>query len=64
MFYPRTLSKVIARAGENFKVVMLTGMRQVGKTTLLRELAGGRAYLPLDDPRTLKSAKEDPYLLF
>jgi predicted AAA+ superfamily ATPase len=64
MFYPRTLSKVIARAGENFKVVMLTGMRQVGKTTLLRELAGGRVYLTLDDPRTLKSAKEDPYLLF
>jgi len=44
---------------------MLTGMRQVGKTTLLSDLAGeGRVYLTLDDARTLKMAKEDPYLFF
>jgi len=65
MHYPRTLSGVIDRASSSFKVVMLTGMRQVGKTTLLSNLAGeNRAYLTLDDARTLKMAKEDPYLFF
>jgi len=65
MYYPRTLSETIKRAENSFKVVMLTGMRQVGKTTLLRDLAGEeRLYLTLDDARTLKMAKEDPYLFF
>ena len=65
MHYTRTLSGVINRASGSFKVVMLTGMRQVGKTTLLKDLAGeDRVYLTFDDPRTLKTAKEDPYLLF
>jgi predicted AAA+ superfamily ATPase len=50
---------------DNFKVVMVTGMRQTGKTTLLKSLSGGsRAYVTMDDARTLKLAKDDPYLFF
>ncbi|GHV45891.1 ATPase [Synergistales bacterium] len=65
MYYERTLENVIKKASQTFKVIMLTGMRQVGKTTLLKDLAGpNRKYLTLDDSRTLKMAKEDPYLFF
>ncbi|MDR3280280.1 MAG: AAA family ATPase [Synergistaceae bacterium] len=65
MNYARTLGKVIERANESFKVIMLTGMGQVGKTTLLRDLAvNDRVYLTMDDPRTLQIARDDPYPLF
>ena len=65
MPYARTIGKVITKASNSFKIVMLTGMRQVGKTTLLKDLVGEeRAYVTMDDPRTLATAKSDPYLLF
>jgi predicted AAA+ superfamily ATPase len=54
------------RCSSTFPAVLLTGARQVGKTTLLRWLiereAAGRRYVSLDDfgPRTL--ALEDPEL--
>ncbi len=43
-------------------VVLLAGPRQVGKTTLVRQLAGagGLRYLTMDDDLTLLSAREDP----
>jgi predicted AAA+ superfamily ATPase len=42
---------------------MITGARQVGKTTLLRHLAGeARRYVTLDDPLVLNLAREDPAL--
>ena len=35
-----------------FKVVLITGARQVGKTTMLQHvLPGGFRYVTLDDPR-------------
>lgn len=34
----RTLAAAIQEASEQFKVVLLTGPRQVGKTTLLHSL--------------------------
>jgi hypothetical protein len=42
-------------------VVMVVGPRQSGKTTLVRDLiAGGRAYVTLDDDTVLEGAREDP----
>ena len=41
MVVPRTLEPAIIRASQQFPVVLLTGVRQVGKTTLLRG-PGGR----------------------
>jgi predicted AAA+ superfamily ATPase len=65
MTLARTESRIVDNASDSFMVVMLTGMRQVGKTTLLKNMAGEkRTYLTLDDPRTLAAAKSDPYLLF
>lgn len=42
-------------------VVLLSGPRQAGKTTLVRQLAGStRRYVTLDDEITCLAAKEDP----
>jgi len=40
--YKRTLSNTIHAISESFPVLMLTGPRQVGKTTLLEMCAAGR----------------------
>jgi predicted AAA+ superfamily ATPase len=61
--YPRHAASAIRRASAQFKVLMVTGARQVGKTHLLRALAGPeRDYVTLDDPLQLRLAREDPAL--
>lgn len=63
MYLPRTLEKYIARTAASFPVLLLTGARQVGKTTVLKSLgAEGRAYVTLDDPLVLQLARQDPAL--
>jgi predicted AAA+ superfamily ATPase len=63
---PRHAAALVARASSQFKVLLLTGARQVGKTSLLRALAQeearGRGYVTLDDPLQLRLAREDPQL--
>lgn len=63
MYLTRTLEKFISGAAASFPVILLTGARQVGKTTLLRELgAETRTYVTLDDPLVLQLARQDPAL--
>lgn len=70
MYITRALESVVQRYSEHFKVVVLTGPRQVGKTTMLRHLAEQeehetgtrRAYVSLDDGALRAAAKEDPEL--
>ncbi|MDD2716259.1 MAG: ATP-binding protein [Candidatus Wallbacteria bacterium] len=65
MYITRTLEKYIIQAGAQFPVLLVTGARQVGKTTFLRHLCKkDRAYITLDDPMALTLAKEDPALFF
>jgi predicted AAA+ superfamily ATPase len=65
MYKHRTIENSVEKVNKNFKALLLTGMRQVGKTTLLRDRAkNSRTYLTLDDTRILQLAKEDPYLFF
>jgi predicted AAA+ superfamily ATPase len=65
MYYSRTLEGAVKRASQQFPVVMVTGPRQVGKTTLLRHLcAKRRGYVTLDDPALRALANEDPELFF
>jgi predicted AAA+ superfamily ATPase len=63
MFYPRTLSESCLAASDQFPVILLTGPRQVGKTTLLQRLARkDRRYATLDDPTIRELAQRDPAL--
>lgn len=65
MYVPRTLEGFFAASAEHFPVLLLTGARQVGKTTLLRHLSGEkRTFVTLDDPLVLELAKDDPALFF
>ncbi len=65
MYLPRTLESFARSAGMQFPVLMVTGARQVGKTTFLRHLSySDRTYVSLDDPLVLELAKRDPALFF
>ena len=57
----RTLEKQIKKASDFFKVIMLTGPRQVGKTTLLKNIMeANRSYVSFDNIETRLEAMEDP----
>jgi hypothetical protein len=64
-YLPRALTRVVEQALTTFPVVVLTGARQTGKTTLARHLpsAGRRTFRSLDDLRVLEQAEREPDLL-
>ena len=65
MYIERSLSKIIRDATETFPVVLITGARQVGKTTIFeRSKEPERTYVTLDDPQVKALAKNDPSLFF
>ncbi len=57
---PRWLQPLLARALRALPVVVVTGARQTGKTTLAHILTSGRRYLSLDDLGVLGQAERDP----
>ncbi|MDR2137129.1 MAG: AAA family ATPase [Synergistaceae bacterium] len=60
----RTLRMAIEKASASFRVVLLSGQRQVGKSTLLKNMGEGtgRGYVSLDNLAFRKLAREDPEL--
>ncbi len=69
MYISRALEPLVRRYSEYFKVVVVTGPRQVGKTTMLKHLmeedaAAGvdRTYVSLDNTSIRLLAKQDPAL--
>jgi predicted AAA+ superfamily ATPase len=57
----RSLESVLKRAVLEFPVVIVTGPRQSGKTTLLKHLfAGSYTYVSLEPPDIRAAASEDP----
>lgn len=63
MYLSRTLEPFARRAARQFPVLLVTGARQVGKTTFLRHLSEeARTYVTLDDPLILDLARRDPAL--
>jgi len=63
MYLPRTLEKTVKQASKSFPAVMVTGPRQVGKSTLLEMCAEkSRLYVSLDAMDRRKLAKTDPAL--
>ncbi|RJR51408.1 MAG: ATP-binding protein [Desulfobacteraceae bacterium] len=62
MYIPRLISTQVAAALKALPVVVLTGPRQAGKTTLLKfdERFKSRRYVSLDDLNSLNRARSDP----
>jgi predicted AAA+ superfamily ATPase len=56
------MQKVVKRVSESFPVLLLTGPRQVGKTTLFEMCAEGMNYVTLDDLDARTLAQNDPGL--
>lgn len=60
-YITRSLSAKVAELTRSFPCVLLVGARQVGKSTMLKEmLPEGMRYVTLDDFRMLESARRDP----
>ena len=60
MTISRVLGDRICRLARSFPVVAVTGPRQSGKTTLVRELFANKPYLSMEDPDIRMLALEDP----
>ena len=65
-YISRSLERKFIRMSEFFKAVLVTGARQVGKTTMLRHLSENqnRTYVTLDNLIARNLAKTDPVLFF
>ncbi len=60
-FFPRTAAAKVRDLSTQFPCVLVTGARQVGKSTLLRSIMPQEMrYITLDDYRLTRQAKEDP----
>ncbi|MCM1194752.1 MAG: ATP-binding protein [Firmicutes bacterium] len=66
MYINRSLESKFKEMDGFFKAVLVTGARQVGKTTMLKHLSSGqnRAYVTLDDEQARTLARTDPKLFF
>ena len=65
-YQPRELTPRLLRALRHLPIIVLSGLRQVGKSTLLQReqpLVEGRAYRTLDDFATLAAARANPEAL-
>ncbi len=62
-YIKRDLEEKLKELMQDYACILLTGPRQVGKTTILKGmLEDGREYVTLDDLEERKLAKQDPAL--
>nr|CAA6830038.1 MAG: conserved hypothetical protein [uncultured Thiotrichaceae bacterium] len=57
---PRELTQTLQRLATSFPIITVTGPRQSGKTTLVRDLFSDKPYVTLEDPSERLFAEEDP----
>ncbi len=60
MWIERDAQAMLARLGRQFKVVLVTGLRQSGKTSLLTRLYPRARFVTLDDPAEAAQAQVNP----
>ena len=65
-YITREIERKFLKMNDFFKTVLVTGARQVGKTTMLKHLAEGtnRTYVSLDNAMVRELAQTDPVLFF
>ena len=65
MLFPRDLAASVRECSATFPALLVTGPRQVGKSTLLETAAEpGRRVVTLDDPAARRLARDDPAFFF
>ncbi len=63
MFYERSIKSTLANLEQQFPAILITGPRQVGKSSLLKNYFGDKcSYVSLDDFVLRQQAKNDPRL--
>lgn len=64
-YITRELERKFLKLNDFFKVILVTGARQVGKTTMLKHLAdSSRTYVTMDNAMARELAQSDPVLFF
>ncbi len=65
-YITRELERKFLKMNSFFKAILVTGARQVGKTTMLKHLSDGtnRTYVSLDNAMARDLAQNDPVLFF
>ena len=64
-YITRELERKFLKLNNFFKVILVTGARQVGKTTMLKHLAeSSRTYVTMDNTMARELAQSDPVLFF
>ena len=65
-YISRNAEEKFLKMNRVFKAILVTGARQVGKTTMLKHLAKGegRTFVSMDDSRNRELARTDPNLFF
>jgi len=66
IFIPRLQATKLQKALETLRIVVLTGARQTGKTTLAKAIGEdeGRTFVTLDRPESLEAAERNPEALW
>lgn len=66
IYLSRELERKFMKMNQSFKAIMVTGARQVGKTTMLRHLAENtdRKFVTMDNLQDRALAQSDPKLFF
>jgi len=62
MFKERLIGRRLGEAVERFRIVVLSGARQAGKTTLLRRMYPNRDFVTFDPTVDVENARVDPDL--
>ncbi len=65
-YIERSMERKFLKMNKVFKAILLTGARQVGKTTMLKHLAKGegRTFVSMDDAKNRELARTDPHVFF